>query len=221
MRATTKQLTFERRGGARRGAGRKPKGAKPLVSRRKRTKISRHVPVLVTIKIRNGLPSLRSRSVVELLHAAFEAAGDRHGLRLVHFSIQATHVHMIVEAPDKLSLSRGMQGMCVRIARALNRLWGRKGPVFVDRFHSQPLRSPRQARNALCYTLNNARKHEIQLSGIDPCSSGLAFDGWRDARGLAPPLAGLPVHAPQSWLLTEGWLKHGLIGVTETPHARG
>jgi len=221
VRATTKQFTFERRGGARRGAGRKPKGAKPLVSRRKRAKISRHVPVLVTIKIRAGLPSLRSRSAVEVIHGVFEAASSRYELRVVHFSIQATHVHMIVEAPDKLSLSRGMQGLCVRITRALNRLWGRKGSVFADRFHSQPLRSPRQTRNALCYTLNNARKHGIQLSGIDPCSSGLAFDGWRDARGLAPPLVGLPVHAPRAWLLTDGWLKHGLIGVTETPRARG
>jgi hypothetical protein len=175
--------------------------------------------VLVTIKIRDGLPSLRSRSAVEVLHASFEAAGLRHELRLVHFSIQTTHVHMIVEAPDKLSLSRGMQGMCVRIARALNRLWGRKGPVFADRFHSRPLKTPREARNALCYTLNNARKHGIQLSGIDPCSSGLAFDGWRDARGLSPPSVGLPVHAPRSWLLTDGWLKHGRIGVTDAPRS--
>src|SRR5688572_13900624 len=88
------QLTFERRGGARRGAGRKPNGERPLVSRRKRAKISRHVPVLVTIKIQKGLPSLRSRGAVEVLHKSFEAAGLRHELSLVHFSIQATQVHM-------------------------------------------------------------------------------------------------------------------------------
>lgn len=142
-------------------------------------------------------------------------------MRLVHFSIQATHVHMLIEAPDRVSLSRGMQGMCVRLARGLNRLWGRKGRVFADRFHSRPWKTPRETRNALCYTLNNVRKHGIQLEGIDPCSSGLAFGGWRDARVLAPPSADLPVHAARSWLLTDGWMKHGLFGVNESPRSRG
>src|SRR6185436_345163 len=98
--------------------------------------------------------------------AAFEKARERFGMRLIHFSIQSNHIHMIVEANDNRSLWRGMQGLGVRIAKRLNRLWGRKGKVFADRYHSHVMHSPREVRNAIAYTLNNARKHGMRFQGI-------------------------------------------------------
>src|SRR5204862_6807235 len=97
------------------------------------------------------------------------------------------------EADDARGLGRGMKGLCVRIARALNRLWKRVGSVFSDRYHARVLRTPREVRNALNYVLHNAARHGSRLGGPDPCSSGAWFDGWRHDLGLtrvapAPPV---------------------------------
>jgi hypothetical protein len=134
------QLTPFGHGGARPGAGRKPNGPKALVSHHERPKLEPRFPVLVTQELLAGLPNLRHRDELAVLHAAFGAARERHGMRLVHFSIQSRHIHMVVEARHARALSRGMQGLTVRIARSLNRLWGRKGAVFADRYDSRSLR---------------------------------------------------------------------------------
>lgn len=217
-RPRTVQLTLYRRGGARRGAGRKPNGAVALVSHERREEIDARTPVLVTWKLRRGLPSLRRAAKREVLLDAIAAARERHGMRLVHDSIQSNHLHAIVEARAATALSRGAQGLSVRIARALNRAWGRKGRVFDDRYHSRALRTPREVRYALGYVLNNARKHEVHVEGIDSYSSGAAFDGWRE-RGARRLVLGPapPVVRARSWLLTIGWRRHGLVSVGEVP----
>jgi hypothetical protein len=110
-RACTRQLTLFRHGGKRCGAGRKPKGPRALVSHAKREPLAARHPVLVTTRLRAGLPSLRRREALAVLEKAFAesiAGAEQHGLRLVHFSVQATHLHFIVEARDARSLSRGM-----------------------------------------------------------------------------------------------------------------
>ena len=154
---------------------------------------------------------------------ALGAAKERFDARVIHFSLQSNHLHAIVEARDEHALGRALRGLCVRIARALNRVLERAGRVFADRYHARVLRTPREVRHALAYTLHNARKHGMRIEGIDPCSSGAAFDGWRDrgVRALAAlalsPLAEPPVSAARSWLLRRGWRRHGLLGIAETP----
>lgn len=215
-----RQLTFSRRGGARRGAGRKPKGLRALVPHVARETMTARQPVLVTMKLGRELPSLRRAQAREVLLAAFRAGGERHGLRWVHYAIQSNHVHALVEARDVPSLSRGMLGLAVRLARGLNRLWKRSGPVWIDRFHSRVLRTPREVRNALVYVMNHARKHGVRLSGIDPYSSGTVFDGWKQPESTRPFAVArwtLGVSRALSWLLSVGWKKHGLVGVIEVP----
>lgn len=215
-----RQRTIHRRGGPRAGAGRKPKGEKALVSHLTRPPVMERFPVLVTVKLEKGLPSLRRPHAREQVLAAFRTGGQRHGLRLVHFSIQSNHVHLLVEARDTPSLSRGMQGLSVRMARALNRVWNRAGRVFADRFHARVLKTPREARYAIAYVLNNARKHGVHLDDIDPCSSGAAFDGWREAQFIRLRATGFgspPVAAPRAWLLTSGWKRHGRVSVWKIP----
>lgn len=211
------QLTIFRRGGARPGAGRKSSREKPLVSHRARPTLTAHLPVLVTIKLERGLPSLRQPMTRTLLHAALRIGGQRHGMRVVHFSIQSNHVHLLVEANDTPSLSRGMQGLGVRIARSLNRAWNRKGSVFADRYHARVLRTPREVRYALAYVIHNARKHGLRIAGIDAYSSGASFDGWRIAPQPHPSARALPVAPARSWLLRVGWRRHGRIEITEVP----
>src|SRR6185503_2494297 len=101
-------------------------------------------PVHVTLKIVRGLPRLRSRDTYAALRAAFASGCDRFGFRLVHYAVLNDHLHFLVEAADRATLSRGLQGLAVRVAKALNKLWRRKGRVFADRYHDRILRSPKE-----------------------------------------------------------------------------
>ncbi len=215
-----RQLTFSGRGGARAGAGRKPKGKAAMVSHGAREEVCERVPVLVTAKVERGLPNLRRGAMRDEVLLALRAGRERFGLRVIHFSLQSNHLHAIVEARDARALARGMKGLSVRIARALNRVLCRGGRVFADRYHARALRTPREVRHALAYTLNNSRKHGLRVEGIDPCSSGAAFDGWleRGARWLAS-LVDPPVVRARCWLLRVGWRRHGLVRVAEIPGA--
>ena len=206
-------------GGRRKGAGRKPKGDKAGVSHRSRAALASRFPVHVTTRLMRALPTLRSQGVYAVLCAAFAKGCERNGFRLVHYSVQGNHLHMIVEANDRSCLSRGMQGLLVRIARALNRLWRRVGKVFADRYHDHILRTPREVRHALAYVLNNARRHGVRLAQeIDWFTSGRWFDGWRtkSTSRVEFELA-RPVARARNWLLNVGWRRHGLIDHHEVP----
>src|SRR5437764_14061704 len=93
---------------------------------------------------------------------------------------QTDHLHLIIEADDRTRLSDGVRGLAVRVARAVNRALGRRGAVWGDRYHARALTSPRAVRNALVYVLMNRRKHCEGERGLDPCSSALWFNGWRE-----------------------------------------
>jgi hypothetical protein len=121
-----------------------------------------------------------------------------------------------------------MMSLGARIARAVDRVFRRAGPVLADRYHHRVLRTPREVRNALAYVLNNFRKHGAQHSdlrrpfgpALDPASSGRWFTGW--TRAPASPAADetAPVAAARSWLRRVGWWRHGRIDPREVPGAR-
>jgi hypothetical protein len=124
-------------------------------------------------------------------------------------------MHLLVEADEPRALGRGMQGLGIRLAKAVNRRLGRKGRVWADRYHARALLTPREVRNGLVYVLLNGRKHGVSGPGIDPCSSGAWFNGWRD--GLEAPQVSTLMPLPRSWLLGAGWRRAGLIGINEAP----
>ena len=167
--------------------------------------------------------NLRLARVFPLVKAILKKAALRFGTRLVHFSVQRNHLHLIFEAGDWDALYSAVTGLEVRLARMINKLLSRTGRVFDHRYHTHVLRTPREVRNALVYVLNNARKHAKQAgvavprSWIDPLSSAAAFDGWRDPIEIHPVGEDPPVHAPGSWLLREGWRRHGLVSASEMP----
>jgi REP element-mobilizing transposase RayT len=214
--ARSRQLSLPVRtwGGRREGAGRKP-GPRPVVLHRPRSPHKSRFPLHVTLRARADVGSLRRARLYSALEAAI-AASSRSDFRLVHFSVQGDHVHLIAEARDEPTLSTGMRGLMIRVARALNRASGRSGPVWADRYHCRELRTPREVRHALAYVLLNARKHDRQVTGLDPCSSARWFDGWREHSpmvdlALDPPA----VVAPRTWLLGAGWRRHGLLRFDE------
>ncbi len=178
-----------------------------------RIALKRRFPVHVTLRLKAGLPSLRVRSTHDALLDALVAGSNRWGLRVLHYSAQTNHVHLICEADEELALARGMKGLCVRIARALNAEWMRRGTVFEDRYHARILKTPLEVRNALVYVLLNARHHGQRLpGGIDRCSSSAWFDGWTTTQdGGAASAPRSPFPKATTWLLTCGWLHHGRI----------
>jgi putative transposase len=152
--------------------------------------------------------NLRSRRCFRLLAEAFAAGCDRLGFRVVHFSVQGNHLHLVVEAPDATRLARGLQGLAVRIARRLNRLMNRKGKVFADRYHAHVLRTPAEVARAVIYVLGNFFVHALRRgerpvgNRIDEYSSSCLAAG-------GPPR----VARPRTWLLCVGWKRARTVSV--------
>ena len=175
MPKTPKQLSFHDhrlrtgRGGPRPNAGRKAKPGAPI-HHVKRAPLPGDCPAHVTLKLRKGLPSLRTRPFMRAFRRSLRVACERGEFRVVHYSVQRDHVHFIVEAAGKQALGRGMKSIGARLARAVNRVFQRRGPVLYGRYHVRALRSPREVRHALAYVLLNARRH------------------WRKRYGAVPPL---------------------------------
>ena len=135
------------------------------------------------------------------LEQAFAAAKIRFGMRIVHYSIQGNHLHLIVEAEDRESLAKGMQGLAIRIARAINRLFARAGQVWADRYHSHVLKTRREAANELRYVLGNFARHAAswgdRVARFADAFSSVRFLGFTDPDA--------PVASPRTWLLRLGW----------------
>jgi REP element-mobilizing transposase RayT len=176
--------------------------------------------VHATLRVDRRLPSLRKQIIFLALRRAL-AKTWREWFRVVQFSVQADHLHLIAEATDRVALSRGMAGLSIRLARTINRVLGRRGNVFSDRYHSRALATPREVRNAWVYVLLNFRKHLDGRANIDPASSGFWFQGWKTSSGSEPPGwtsdEEVQVQAPRTWLARIGWRRHGLIAFHERP----
>lgn len=189
--AQSRQLSLQWRthGGARPGAGR-PRGKHVPHDPRPRF---RNLPVHTTLRVRKEVAFLRRPDIFAEVAGCIDAA---HGarFRVVHFSVMGNHLHLIVEADDEVALGRGMQGLGVRLARALNRLANRRGSIFADHYHAHHLRSPTEVARAIAYVLGNYLHHypETPVSDfwLDECSSEVRFD---------------VVSPPQTWLLRIGW----------------
>lgn len=192
------QLAFEFRtwGGARKGAGRPPKGDKPGMPHVKRPALAARFPVHVTVRMLPHVWNLRSRRSFRVIDRSVGIAAERFGMRLCGFSVQGNHLHLVIEASDARALSRGMKGLCVRLAKGLNRMMVRTGPVLADRYHAHVLRTPSETRNAVHYVRHNHRKHVTGSTGpFDaPCMDGYSFLGRTHGVALA---------APRTWLLRE------------------
>ncbi len=225
----------QRRGGARPNAGRKPKGQRAGSPHKVRPALDPRHPQHVTIRCVAAVGWLRRLDTYRAVRRALTTSIANHrDFRVVHVSVQNTHVHLLVEATDRGALISGMQGFQISAARHINRALSRRqhrerrGQVFADRYHSEDLGSVRQVRNALAYVLNNWRKHRDDrgrytlLDGrLDPYASGLAFDGWREALPDPPPsYEPPPLRSPATWLLAHGWKRAAPVSVFEIPSRR-
>src|SRR5262249_24526897 len=154
------------------------------VPHRRRDPHDARYPAHVTLRVVRDLPSLRGKPVFHAVRAALEA-GSGPTFRLVHFSVQTDHLHLLVEAEAALAFVRGCQGLMIRIAKAINRVLRRVGTVWGDRYHARILTTPRAVRHCLVYVLNNWKKHLRGARSLDARSSAAWFRGWRTA--VTPP----------------------------------
>jgi hypothetical protein len=208
---------FPKHGGARPGAGRKRIADRASVRHRARPKLCGRNPLHVTLRIVDGLPSLRSRAAQERLRDALRAGAERKGFRLVHYGAVSNHLHLVCEAESARALTRGIQALTARIVRALNPLFRRVGKLFADRYDARELSALRAVRNALVYVFGNARKHGIVVTELlDPCTSAGLFDGWKELRG--PRDGPTWLAKAMTWALRIGWREHyGAISIRELP----
>jgi len=203
-------------GGRRTGAGRKPApGRRPGVAHRRRPEHTAAHPVHVTLRAVNALRCLRSDRVFPAVRRAL-GASSRATFRLLQFTVQNDHVHLIVEADHRKALAGGIRGLAIRLARAVNRVLGRRGRVWDDRYHARALSTPRAVRHALVYVLMNSKKHSCTGTELDPCSSAAWFCGWA-RRPSVTPIGPPPVAVARTWLARVGWLRHGRIDPAERP----
>ena len=229
-------VLFPTRGGKRRGAGRKPNGPRSSEPHRERPTLDARHPVHVVLRVVPAVGNLRRRFTYRAIREATLTVAMRENFRIVHLSIQRTHLHLLVEANDKAALASGMQGFQISAAKHLNaeisrgKPVRRRGSVFPDRYHATVITSPRQARHAMNYVLNNWRKHQedraepMRAWTIDWFSSAVMFPGWAEhsdepfLRRGPPTYDPLLVHRPRTWLLRAGWAKGGApISVREVP----
>jgi REP element-mobilizing transposase RayT len=198
------------------------------VLHRARPPVPVRCPVHVTLRVQPGVPSLRSGRLVRAFRRSLAEACERGEFRVVHYSLQRDHAHLLVEAHGRAALSRGMKSVAARLARAANRAFRRRGAVLDGRYHARVLRTPREVRRALAYVLLNARRHFAKRSGsapaavrLDPASSARWFDGWRclpgGSDGSAARAGPREVAPARTWMLRAGWRRWGLVGPEETP----
>ena len=202
-------------GGRRAGAGRRPRPGRPSMPHDERpAHVARH-PVQVTLRAAPDIRGLRTRRIFPAVQSAI-ARSSTDRFRVVHFSVQQDHLHLIVEGDERVVLRNGIRGLAIRIALAVNRLMGRRGSLFADRYHARALKTPREMRASLVYVLLNFRKHLHAAPAVDPCSSGAWFDGWTNP----PPRPAEPsaVRPARTWLAAIGWRRGGgMVDVGEGP----
>jgi REP element-mobilizing transposase RayT len=237
-RKTHVQQELFRRGGKRRGAGRKPTGARPGAKHETRPELDGTEVLHVVLRAVPEVGSLRRPLLYKAIRNASLTAAKRARFRIIHISIQRTHLHLLVEADTKDKLAAGMQGFQISAARNINTVLGegryrrRRGRVFEDRYHLVVITTPTQTRRVLAYVMSNWRKHGEDRDSafatwmVDPYSSGRSFPDWAELDGntlvtpIEPTYGALIVSEPHCWLLRAGWKLAGPISAFARPGPR-
>ena len=192
------------------------KTTRKRVSHRPRGQVM-HDVLHTEIEICRGLPSMRTPRAGSVIFEAIRAVRSRFFFRVVQFSILGNHIHFIVEAANPSELAKGMKSLGVRIARGLNKLWGRKGRVWADRYWSRVVRKVHELRRLIRYVLQNARRHGVPVPDDRPdaYSSGPWFESWLGHEGRTFSEAPSPVERANT--MAHECAARFQIGLTECP----
>ena len=171
MKQTKLELFKGRWGGRRPWSGRKRLHSKG-VAHRTREVVNRRTPIHVNFRYKTVI---RNKTSLRLLKRAIVNA-RRFGLRIIHYSMQKNHIHLIIEADTNEILTRGMRSLTITFAKGI-----KQGRIQLERYHLHVLRSVRETRNSVHYVLFNEQKHERgTCSTVDGFSSLLCLGNARD-----------------------------------------
>lgn len=175
------------------------------------------------MRCQRSVLELRDDRVFRALSEVLARYRDGEAFRVVHFSIQNTHLHAIVEAANDRALAHGMRSLAINAARAIHRVFGGCGRVFF-RYHSSVITTRRYARHAIAYVLGNWRRHHEDFANgrllpalLDRYSSALSFDGWSPRFRVPAGHTPLPVSRPRTHLLRRGWAYDGPLDPWHAP----
>ncbi len=192
---------------------------------RRRPEHKASYPVHVTLRLRGDITSLRNKRTWNALQATFQMARNQDKIRITDFSLQHGHVHLIIETMSALTLALGMQSFCISFAKRLNKLHGRSGAVFTERYHARELRTPLEVKRAIIYVIHNARRHGVcwGLLPYDPWSSASWFDGFPELvpGELIEATEPRPTATPLTWLRACGFMLWGPVSVDAMPRGTG
>lgn len=189
-------------GGRRPGSGRKRIHSKG-VAHRTRERVNLKIPLHINFKVK---ASIRNKLCLKILKRAI-LNGREKGLIISHFSLQSNHVHLIIEARDNKTLTKGMRSLTITFAKNIN-----KGSIQIERYHLHVLKSLNEVKNAVHYVLFNEQKHRnLKRAYVDHFSS-LQFHPnlkqlAKEARIAIVMNRGLTEHSflngPYSWMLKQ------------------
>lgn len=124
-----------------------------------RDEVKSSTPLHLTIKVERSKAGLKNKSIIKVLHSSIKKA-RLIGLRIIHYTLEFDHVHLLVEADNKAILGKGMQSFGISFSKGINKLKGLSGRVFKTRYHFRKLKTPSEVKNVLNYILGNAVKHK-------------------------------------------------------------
>ena len=226
--------------------GRPPKGARAGSPHTRRPVLKARFPVHVVLRTVAAVGSLRKRGIYQALREATIAMALRElnakqdgAFRIVHVSLQRTHVHLLVEADHRTALSRGLQGFQIS-RRQAHQPRGQPARRPAAPRHGVPRPLPRADHRDPAAGAPRARLRAQQLAQAPRGSRRAgevmerrsvldrrAVPGLEGARARGPDVE-VARHVrsrsscicPRTWLLREGWRKHGAIRFGEVPSAR-
>jgi len=164
------------------------------------------------LRVAKGVWNLRAERCFRPLRRAFRALCQR-GFRVVHYSIQGNHVHLVVEVEGHRAFTTGLRALAAHVTHALHRVMGRGGRVLASRTHARALRTPSEVRTVLRYVLRNRTHHIPAEVALDPFSTAPFFDDWASLDLHPPPPHGgrakERADAPaRTWLLSGGYRRY-------------
>ena len=129
----------------------RPRKHDPGVAHVRRAEHVARYPLHVTLRVERHVWNLRARRSFKVIEKAFWCAMARSSARICHFSVLGNHIHMIVEAADRATLSAAMRSLGVRLGKGMNGVMRSHGRVVADRYLLRELRSPSQVARARRY----------------------------------------------------------------------
>lgn len=154
------------------GAGR-PAIHDPGIRHTKRFRLKKPSSLHLTIKVRVNKADIQNKRILKALHHAIKRARLK-GLKVIHYTLEYNHVHLLVESVDNKILHKGMQSFGITISKAINKIKQTKGAVYKNRYHLRIINSAKQLKNVLHYIFSNGIKHKRTNSKIDLFNSMIA-----------------------------------------------